>query len=313
MSERAATVPLPEAQPLVGGWHLAEWASELVGTFLLHFTGFSVVVLLVSSASPLAGGPLGRGLKLVLIGIAFGVAAAAVALSPLGRRSGAHLNPAVTFGFWLRGHVHPHDLAGYLVAQVLGGLAAAGALRLVWGSWAERIADTATVPALAPLAALGIETALTAGLLLVIFGFLSSPRTVRWTPAAVVVALALLIRLGAASTGASMNPARTLGPALVADQFRSLWVYLVGPLAGAAVAVAVFALLAPGRRTLTAKLFHDQRYPTVVRTDLPAEPAGAHVDRTLPSSPFAVRPEIPVAADSRQDTKFSRGREGAAR
>jgi aquaporin Z len=277
--------PSPQPQPPVGGWHLAEWASELVGTFILLFPGFVVVVLLVSPASPLVDTPIGHGMKLIVIGMAFGVAAAAVALSPLGRRSGAHLNPAVTAGFWLRGHVHPHDLGGYIVAQALGGLAAAALLRLFFGSWAGRIHEAATVPTLAPLAAMGIETGLTAALLFVIFAFLSSSRTAHWTPLAVIVALAVLIRLGASSTGASMNPARTLGPAVVAGDFRSLWVYFAGPPLGAVVAVGVFAPL--HRRTLTAKLFHDQRYPTVVRTELPAEPAGAHVHREPSARPLS--------------------------
>jgi aquaporin Z len=282
---RAGARPPPQPQPRVGGWHLAEWASELIGTFLLLFPGFSLVVLLISPASPLADAPLSKGVKLVVVAVGFGLSAAAVALSPLGRRSGAHLNPAVTFGFWLRGHVHQHDLAGYTIAQVLGALAATALLQLAFGGWADRIHDAATVPSVAPAAALGIEAALTGALLVVIFCFLSSPRTARWTPLAVIAALAILIRLGASSTGASMNPARTLGPAAVADDFRSLWVYVAGPLLGAAAAAAALALLVPGRRTLTAKLFHDQRYPTVMRTELPAQPAGAPVDRTRPSSP----------------------------
>lgn len=277
--------PAARPQPKTGGWHFAEWTSELLGTFLLLFLGFSVVVALESPSSPLPGDVHWSGVRLVAIGLTFGLLIAAIALSPLCRRSGAHLNPAVTFGFWLRGHVHSHDVAGYTISQLLGALAAAALLRGVWGSWAGRIDDAATLPTVSPPAAVGVELGLTVALVLVVFGFLSSARTARWTPAAIIVALPVLIRIGAPYTGASMNPARTLGPAVVSGNYRSLWVYLIGPIAGAVCAVLALRLLAPQRTTLTAKLFHDQRYPSTVKTLLPAQPAGSPVAHGLPSNP----------------------------
>ena len=277
--------PASGPQPRTGGWHFGEWASELVGTFLLLFLGFSAVVALESSSSPVPGDVPWNGLRLLIIGLAFGLLVAAIALSPLGRRSGAHLNPVVTLGFWLRGHVHGHDLAGYTAGQLLGALAAAALLRGVWGDWASRIDDAATIPTVSAPAAAGIEPGLTAVLVLVVFGFLSSARTARWTPAAVAVVLPILVRIGAPYTGASMNPVRTLGPAVVSGNQRALWVFFVGPFAGAACAVLALTLLAPGRTTLTAKLFHDQRYPSTGKTLLPSQPAGAAVARGLPSNP----------------------------
>jgi aquaporin Z len=85
-------------------------------------------------------------------------------------------------------------------------------------------------------------------------------------------ALAGLIWAGAAHTGASMNPARTLGPDVATGAYPVLWAYFAGPLAGAALAAAFFSLLGRERRTLTAKLFHDPSYPSVHATSLPAKP-----------------------------------------
>jgi len=261
-------------QPKVGGWHPAEWACEFVGTALQLLLGFSVVAVLEAPGAPgreLIGSD---ALRLVLIGVAFGVLAAIVALSPIGRRSGAHLNPAVTLGFFARGHTHAHDLIGYVVAQVAGALVAAAGFAALWGHWAAELDDARTAPAgtVDPWVAAGIEAALTLGLLVVIFAMVSSHRLARWTPAVVTGALSGLIWAGAPYTGASMNPARTLGPDIVSGGFPALWVYFLGPPAGALLAAGLFTLVARERPTLTAKLFHDSEYPSTQRTELPAKP-----------------------------------------
>lgn len=93
-----------------------------------------------------------------------------------------------------------------------------------------------------------------------------------WTPALVTGALAGLIWAGAPHTGASMNPARTLGPDLATGEFPVLWAYVAGPLAGATLAAGLFSMVARERRTLTAKLYHDPDYPSVHATTLPARP-----------------------------------------
>ena len=85
-------------------------------------------------------------------------------------------------------------------------------------------------------------------------------------------ALAGLIWAGATHTGASMNPARTLGPDIATGAYPVLWAYFAGPLAGAVLAAVFFTALGRERRTLTAKLFHDPTYPSVHATSLPAKP-----------------------------------------
>lgn len=260
------------AQPKAAGWHPVDWACEFVGTAFQLAAGFSVVALLESPRSP-ATSALPAWSRLVLIGIAFGVLAAAVALSPAGRRSGAHLNPAVTVGFWLRSHTPSRDVLGYVLAQVAGALAAATVFAAAWGPWAASVDTARTVPEphLGMFGVAGIEAALTFGLLMTVFAMVSSPRTARWTPAVVTGVLAALIWAGAPHTGASMNPARTFGPDAVASAFTAIWCYLVGPVSGAAIAANVFTVVTR-RRTLTAKLFHDPEYPSVHATALPAKP-----------------------------------------
>jgi aquaporin Z len=264
----------PRPQPKVGGWHWTEWLCELVGTAFQLFLGFSVVAVMEAPGAPGRESIPSPGVRLVLIGIAFGLLAAIVAVSPFGRRSGAHLNPAVTLGFFARGHTHPHDLVGYALAQVAGALGATAGFAAVWGGWARGVSDARTAPsdALSPWVAAGIEAGLTLVLLFVVFSMVSSPRTARWTPAVVTGVLSGLIWAGAPWTGASMNPARTLGPDVVAGGYGGLWIYFLGPPVGALLAAGLFTAVGRGRTTLTAKLFHDGDYPSTQRTDLPAKP-----------------------------------------
>jgi aquaporin Z len=259
-------------QPKARGWHPIDWACEGIGTFAQLFVGFGVVALLESPLSPVTSA-LPDWSRLVLIGIAFGLLAAGVATSPVGRRSGAHLNPSVSLGFFLRKHTQLRDLAGYVIAQVVGAIGAAYAFRAVWHQWASSVSGASTAPevGLPGWGVVAIEAALTFGLLITVFSMVSSPRTARWTPTAVTGVLAGLIWAGAPHTGASMNPARTLGPDIATGSFPVIWAYFVGPLAGAVIAVLAFDLLSR-RVTLTAKLFHDPDYPSVHATDLPAKP-----------------------------------------
>ena len=271
-SSQAHDTDAAPTQPKTGGWHPIEWLCELAGTFFFLFLGFTTIAALESPLSPLNEALPSAVLRLVLIGAVFGILAAIVALSPVGRRSGAHLNPAVTIGFWAHGQTHTHDLLGFIAAQCLGAVLAAAAFFATSGSWAEtaNFARTEPRPELSGWAAAGIEVAITFGLVLAVLLMVSSPRTVRWTPVGVTVALMVLIPLGGPLTGADMNPARTLGPDVVSAQYPSLWVYLVGPALGALLGAGAFSLIASGRRAvLTAKLFHDERHPSVHASRMP--------------------------------------------
>ncbi len=144
------------------------------------------------------------------------------------------------------------------------------ALRAAWGARAASVGYGVTLPGprVRPGSAMALEMLMTALLLLVIFTFLSSRRTNRWTPLAVLVTVALEVWQGAPYTGTSPNPARSLAPAVVAGHFTDWWVYLAGPLGGSLLAAVLWAQVP--RVVLTAKLFHDPRYRSTLGSVLPA-------------------------------------------
>jgi aquaporin Z len=260
--------------PARGGWHWAAWGCEFAGTALLLGGGLSAVFLDFGHGSPVAAHLASHGARLLLTGLLFAGTGSLVALSPLGRRSGAHLNPAVTLGFWTQRKVHPHDLAGYVVAQVLGALAAVALLHLAWGHTAGALHLGATQPGdgFTALEAAGLETVMTASLVLMLFFFTSGARTARFTPLGNWLLVATLVWQGAPYTGTSLNPARSLAPALLAPECAHLWVYIVGPLAGALLAALIFSAFR-STQVQTAKLFHDPRYPSTLGSELPTATA----------------------------------------
>lgn len=217
-----------------------------------------------------------------MTGLLFAGAGSALAISPLGRRSGAHLNPVVTPAFWTQHKVHPHDVASYLAGQLLGAIAGTAVLGALWGPEAKAVHLGATAPGsgVSDGRAVLIEAAMTAVLVLVILLMTSSAATARWTPLVLWPLIATLVWQGAPYTGTSLNPARSLGPALLAPLLNPYWVYVAGPLLGGALAVAVFAL-ARQRHVLTVKLFHDPRYTSTLASSLPVAPPSTSAGRVL--------------------------------
>jgi aquaporin Z len=247
------------------GVHPVEWLCEAIGTMILLVGGLSAVCLDFGRGSWVAEHLPSTSLRLLITGALFAATGSLVAISPIGRRSGAHLNPAVTLAFRITGHVHPHDLAGYWAAQFVGALCGAGVIRLMWGGVARSVNFGVTHPGRGLTAAgvLGVEFLMSAILLVVILAFVSSRALMHWTPLAAWVVITILVWQGAPYTGTSLNPARSAGPAVIAGDLRDLWVYLVAPLL-AAVAVALVVRMLPTWRPLTARLFNDPRYPTTM-------------------------------------------------
>jgi aquaporin Z len=192
------------------------------------------------------------------------------ALTPPGKRSGAHINPSVTLGFALHGKMNGTDVVGYWVGQFVGAIAAAYAATAVWGNALRSIQYGMTLPGpgYSVTQAAVAEVVMTGLLMLTILTCVSHGRLARRTPLAVWILVATEVWLGAPISGTSLNPARSFGPSLVAMSFADQWIYWVAPPVGAATAVGLFGAFTD-RRALTAKLFHAVEYRSIFKRDRP--------------------------------------------
>jgi len=217
-----------------------EWRrlfSELFGTFLLVTAGAGAAVVQGRSA-----GQIGR--------VAEVTAPALTVLSVIlfmGAVSGAHLNPVVSVSFALRGDFGWRRVPGYVLAQLVGAVLAAALLRATFGDVAQ-LGVTVPGPSFSTGQAFVIETVLSLGLVSVVLGTASTAQNIGPLSAVGVGAYIALAGLWASPvSGASMNPARSLGPALVSRHLHDVWVYLAAPLLGAVLAVAAaYILRGPG-------------------------------------------------------------------
>jgi aquaporin Z len=161
----------------------------------------------------------------------------------MGAVSGAHLNPAVTLGFALRGDFPWRRVPGYIIAELLGSTLAVLFLLVAFGKVGS-LGATEPGPGISDLQAMSIEAILTVGLFSVILGTASRSQNLGPLSALAVGAYIVLAGLWSSPiSGASMNPARSFGPDLVLGDFSHYWVYVVGPLLGAAVAVGIAFVL----------------------------------------------------------------------
>jgi aquaporin Z len=229
--------------------------SELVGTALLVSMGLSVVILMFGTGSPMAGILSDEGLRRMITGFLFGTTGAMIAVSPVGKESGAHINPVVTLGFWLMRKLDLRIAVGYVLAQLAG--AVVGALPLLaWGSMGRSVAFGATMPGpgYSVHAALLGEVVTTFTMVSLLTLFLGFRRIRPFTPALFPFLYAVMVYAEAPLSGTSTNPARSLGPAIVSGQWDGWWIYWVGPLIGALAALLACSFLA--KRIEVAKLYH---------------------------------------------------------
>lgn len=214
--------------------------------YLCEFLGTCVLVLFGCGVAVLSGA------NLVATSLAFGLSIIAVAYT-IGKISGCHVNPAVSFAMWIDKRITTKDFVGYVVAQVLGAIAGSGLLVLIFNSTTLGDIETIGLGAntfgslagseITMLGALIVEIILTFVFVLSVLGVTRDEKKSNVAPVVIGLTLVLVHLLGIGLTGTSVNPARSLAPTIFlgAEYLEQVWVFIVGPLVGAAfAALAIF-------------------------------------------------------------------------
>ncbi len=207
-------------------------AAEGLAAFALVFAGCGAVVTNATQQDALGA---------VGVSLVFGLVIMAM-IYATGHLSGAHINPAVTIAFTLTRHFPVRDAVAYIAAQLAGATAAALVLLAAWSDKPAQLG--ATVPTVATGTALLYEVILTALLMFVIIAVATDTRAVGAAAAlAIGGTVGLDALFGGPITGASMNPARSFGPALASGTWTDFWIYVTGPIAGAALGAFAYQLI----------------------------------------------------------------------
>jgi aquaporin NIP len=209
---------------------MRRYVAETLGTFALVFAGTGAVVI-----DSITGGAVAH----VGVALTFGLIVMAM-IYAVGDVSGAHLNPAVTIGFFTARRFSRHQVVPYILCQLSGAVAASLSLLLLFGNHASL---GATLPMGSSGQSFTLEAILTAVLMFVILCVSTGPKEVG-TMAAIAIGgvIALEALFAGPISGASMNPARSFAPALVSGNLHAVWVYLLGPVIGSVVAVPLWRL-----------------------------------------------------------------------
>lgn len=241
--------------------HWPEYLLEALGLGLFMISACVFAVLLEHSASPVRQAIDDGLLRRMLIGIGMGITAIALIYSPIGQRSGAHMNPAVTFTFWRLGRVRSWDAVFYALFQFLGGLT--GVLLSAWVLGQMLMADSAvnyvvTAPGQpGRWVAFGAEAAISCGLMLLVLFVSNRPALNRYTGLFAGALIALYITVEAPLSGMSMNPARSLASAVPAQMWSHLWIYFLAPPLGMLLAAEIYLLARGEQAVLCCKLHHE--------------------------------------------------------
>jgi aquaporin Z len=240
--------------------HWPEYLMEAAGLGLFMISACIGTVILWHPDSPVAAvigeSPL---LQRLMMGAAMGLTAILIVYSPMGKRSGAHINPAFTLTFLRLGKIEPWDAAFYVAAQFMG------ALLGVYGTWLAVqtwISDpdvnfAVTVPgSTGYLIAFLAEAVISFGMMTVVLWATNKPTLAAFTGIFVGCTLVIYITFEAPLSGMSMNPARTVGSAIPAGVFRGLWIYFVAPLLGMLAAAELYLWIRGADAVRCAKLYH---------------------------------------------------------
>lgn len=249
------------------GQHWPEYAVEAggLGMFMIAACGFGT--LFFHPGLPLAGPLKQAHLQGLLMGLAMGGTAISIIYSPWGRRSGAHLNPAVTLTFWRLGKIQGWDAVFYSVAQLVGGTLGVLLSWLVLGSRLSnpQVNFVATLPGPNLPLAFFTELAMGWGMMTLVLTFTNTPRLARFTGVFAGLLVTCYITFFTPVSGMSINPARSFASALPAKAWMPYWIYLLAPVLGMLLASTVFVRLRQQREVICAKLVHDRTSRCIFR------------------------------------------------
>jgi aquaporin Z len=229
---------------------------------------FMISAGLFSTAFDYPGSPLHTAIadgnvRRALVGIAMGLTAIALIYSPWGKRSGAHMNPAVTLAFLRLRHVAGWDAAFYILAQLIGGTLGVLLVRFVLGAAFTQppVDHVVTVPTHGAVIAFAAEAGISFLMMTTVLRVANSAQYMRYTGLCAGVLVALFISFEAPYSGMSMNPARTFASAFPAGHWTGFWIYVLAPVLAMQAAVALHLKLRGAGSVKCAKLLHtaDQR------------------------------------------------------
>jgi MIP family channel proteins len=208
--------------------YLKQCVAEFLGTFFLVFVGCTAVIV----------SQLYEATPSLTIPLAFG-GVVSVMIYAVGHLSGGHFNPAVTLGFAVTRHFPIKHLVGYWIAQCAGAVLASGLDDLIFGNLNHNFGATSFQ--ISTATAFGVEVVLTFMLMFVIISVATDTRAKgEMAGLAIGSTVAIAAIVGGSLTGASMNPARSLAPALFAGELRQLWLYILAPCVGAVLGACVY-------------------------------------------------------------------------
>ena len=223
--------------------HWPEYLSELGGLTWVMVAAGAIAAVLWYPESPIARAVTAEPARRLLMGLGMSTAVVAFVYSPWGKRSGAHLNPAITLSFLYLRKIRARDAALYMAAQFCGALLGMGIFSWLAGPWAAdaHVNYIVTAPGRGIAAAFVAELLITFAMMLLVLVASNAARLRHLTGILAGVLLATLITFESPISGTSLNPARSFGSAAVAGQWTALWLYFTAPPAGALLAAFAYA------------------------------------------------------------------------
>jgi aquaporin Z len=258
----------------------AHWPEYLIeagalGAFMASACAFGL--LLGHPASPVLQAVPSAAVRQVLGGIAMGLTAIVIITSKWGKRSGAHMNPALTLTFLTLGKVALADAVLYIAAQFAGGIAGVLLARLVIGLAVADVNYVATVPGPdGPWVAFAAEFVIAFLLVTIVLNVSNSSRWSPYTPYVAGILVAAYISLEAPLSGMSMNPARTVASALPSGVWTAIWVYFLAPPLAMLSAGQVYRMTRGAHRVFCAKLHHHSGERCIFRCNYPELNSGSN-------------------------------------